>query len=188
MTEALTTGEVAQRCGVSQRTVIRWIERNELKAYQLPGRGDYRITTAEFARFIDTYRMPGNSGQQAISKRVLIVDDERPMAQAIQRVLRQAGFETAIASNGFEAGSLCYTFQPSLMTLDLRMHGLDGIDVLRFLQTAYLPSPLKVLVVSADTGPRLAEALQLGAQAVVKKPFSNDELLHAVRQILAEGT
>lgn len=184
--DVLTTSEVANRCGVSQRTVIRWIERGELNAYKLPGRGDHRVLVTELARFMETHQMPGTPMPQDISKRILIADDEPAMAHAIQRVLRKAGFDTAIASNGFEAGSMLYTFQPELITLDLRMPGLDGIDVLRFLQKAYLPSPAKILIVSADTDDRLNEALKLGARGVVKKPFSNKELLHAAKQILAE--
>ncbi len=187
MIKVLTTSEVARHCGVSQRTVIRWIDRGELNAYKLPGRGDHRVLTTELARFIGVYRMPVASAPQEVPKRVLIADDEPAMARAIQRVVRKAGFETAIASNGFEAGSLLYTFQPGLITLDLRMPGLDGIDVLRFLQKAYLPSPFKILVVSADTNDRLAEALKLGAHGVVQKPFSNEELLRAVMRIFEES-
>lgn len=184
MPEVLTTSEVARHCGVSQRTVIRWIKRGELNAYKLPGRGDHRILATELARFIDTHQMPGVSKPQTSVKRVLITDDEPAMAHAIQRVLRLAGFETAMASNGFEAGSLLYTFQPGLMTLDLRMLGLDGIEVLRFLQKAYLPSPVKILVVSADMDERLAEAMRLGAHGILKKPFTNEELLQAVKDIM----
>jgi CheY-like chemotaxis protein len=105
------------------------------------------------------------------------------MAHAIERVLRRADFETAIASNGFAAGAMLPTFKPGVLTLDLRMPGLDGLDVLRFLQKAELAAPLKTLVVSADTETRLQQALTLGAHGVIRKPFTNDELVEAVEQM-----
>ena len=119
----------------------------------------------------------------APARRVLIADDEPAMAHAIERVLLRAGFETAVAANGFEAGAMLPTFKPGVMTLDLRMPGVDGLDVLRFLRRTELPAPVKVLVVSADTEARLREALALGAHGVVRKPFTNDELLAAVEQM-----
>jgi CheY-like chemotaxis protein len=98
-------------------------------------------------------------------------------------VLRGAGFETAVASNGFEAGAMLPIFKPALMTLDLRMPGMYGLDVLRFLKKNELPAPLKTLVVSADSEERLQMALALGAHGVVRKPFTNEELLAAVEEM-----
>lgn len=183
MSQVLTTGEAARVCGVNFRTVLRWIERGLLHAYKLPGRGDHRVPIEELRRFMRENGIPDRSQPTALARRVLIADDEPAMAHAIERVLIRAGFETAIASNGFEAGAMLYTFKPGVMTLDLRMPGIDGVDVLRFLRSAYLPSPLKTLVVSADTDARLQEALSLGAHEILRKPFANEELLAAVEQM-----
>lgn len=185
MPEVLTTGEAARLCGVNFRTVLRWIERGLLHAYKLPGRGDHRVPIAELRHFMRENGIPDPSQPMALARRILITDDEKFMARAIERVLIGAGFETAIASNGFEAGAMLHTFKPGLITLDLRMPGLDGIDVLRFLQNAHLPVPLRTLVVSADTEARLQEALALGANGIVRKPFANEELLAAVEQMYA---
>lgn len=186
MSEVLTTGEAARLCGVNFRTVLRWIERGLLHAYKLPGRGDNRVPIEELRRFMRENGIPDPSQPLVLAKRILIADDEKSMARAIERVLTRAGFETAIASNGFETGAMLYTFKPGLITLDLRMPGIDGIDVLRFLQSAYLPAPLKTLVVSADTEMRLQEALALGANAIIRKPYVNEELLAAVERLYAE--
>ncbi|MBI3286099.1 MAG: response regulator [Burkholderiales bacterium] len=186
MSEVLTTGEAARLCGVNFRTVLRWIERGLLQAYKLPGRGDHRVPVEELRRFMRENGIPDRSQAPPLARRILIADDEKSMARAIQRVLKSAGFETIIASNGFEAGALLYTFKPGLITLDLRMPGIDGIDVLRFLQNAYLPGPLKTLVVSADSEARLQEAQDLGAAAIIRKPLDNAELLAAVERLYAE--
>lgn len=183
MPDVLTTGEAAHICGVNFRTVSRWIERGLLQAYKLPGRGDRRVLGVELLRFMRENNIPERNASASLTRRVLIADDEPSMARAIERVLRQAGFETMIASNGFEAGALLSTFRPGVMTLDLRMPGSDGLEVLRFLQTAELPTPTKILVVSADTDSRLQEALNLGADRVLRKPFGNDELLLEVERM-----
>lgn len=183
--ESLTTGQAAKLCGVNFRTVSRWIDRGLLQAYQLPGtRGDRRVPVAELRRFMRENNIPDPWQAAAAPRRALIVDDDPAMARAIERVLRLAGYETARAAGGFEAGALLYTFQPSVMTLDLRMPGMDGIEVLQFLQRTPPPAPLKVLVVSADSAARLAQARQLGADGVLPKPFANEALVQAVARLL----
>lgn len=184
--KVLTTSEVARLCGVSQRTVIRWVERAELHAYKLPGRGDHRVTAAELRRFMRKHGMPDSTEPQDAAPRVLIVEDDGVMARAIQRVLKRAGFETASASNGFVAGSMLHSFRPALMTLDIRMPGMDGLEVLRALRKTPPPSALKVLVVSGSDREELAAALRAGADGVLVKPFSNEELLDAVHGQFAD--
>jgi excisionase family DNA binding protein len=180
--DALTTSEVARRCGVSQRTAIRWVERGELRAYKLPGRGDRRVPAAELRQFMRRHGIP-EPGAETGPTRVLIVEDDLAMARAINRVLKRAGFETAFAGNGFFAGSLLHSFRPALMTLDIRMPWMDGLEVLRLLRKTPLPAPLKVLVISGDESARLDEAVRAGADAALAKPFSNEELLEAVHAL-----
>lgn len=194
--DVLTTGEVAKRCGVTVRTVQRWLDRGLLKSFQLPGRGDHRVAVEELRRFmrdhgipdaplVDQSRTTGTITDQdhATPRRVLIADDERYMANAIARVLNGAGYQTSIASSGFEAGALLHSFAPHVLTLDLRMPGLDGIGVLQVINKIAFAQPLKVLVVSADSDVRLNEATQLGAHAVLRKPFDNDALIAAVDRL-----
>ncbi|HEX8958041.1 MAG TPA: response regulator [Burkholderiaceae bacterium] len=183
LSDPLTTGEAAKVCGVHLRTVLRWIERGWLRAYQLPGRGDHRVTVEELRRFMLEHRIPDHTRPVAAPRRALIVDDEPAMAHAIERVLKRSGFSTAVASNGFEAGATLYSFRPAIMTLDLKMPGMDGLAVLRFLQQAELPAPLKTLVVTADSDERMEEARALGADAVLSKPVANQELLATVERL-----
>lgn len=183
MSDILTTGEAADICGVNFRTVMRWIDRGLLQAYRLPGRGDRRVLRDELRRFMLENGIPDRSISNELPRRILITDDEPAMAHAIERVLRGAHFETAIAANGFEAGAMLPMFKPGVMTLDLRMPGMDGLDVLRFLQKTDIGVPVKIVVVSADSETRLQTALTLGAHAILRKPFSNDELTAAIQGI-----
>ncbi|HLA31002.1 MAG TPA: response regulator [Pseudomonas sp.] len=188
MSEVLTTREAARLCGVSFRTVIRWIERGLLQSYRLPGRGDHRVPVQELQRFMRENRIPAaepaQTPTQTLARRVLICEDEWAMARAIERVLDGAGYETAIAADGFAAGAMLHSFKPGLLTLDLRMPGLDGLGVLRFLRDNPPASALKILIVSADSESRLQEARDLGAHAVLRKPFDNEMLLATVARLL----
>lgn len=184
MADVLTSSEAARLCGVSFRTVIRWIERGQLQAYKLPGRGDHRIPVTALRRFMHANAIPEPPEMATeMARRILIAEDEPNVARAIQRVLRQDRYETAIAPDGFEAGLLLNTYRPGLMTLDLRMPGLGGLDVLRVLRENPLPFACKVLVISGETPSRLEEALALGADGVLSKPFANRDLLASVRRL-----
>jgi two-component system response regulator VicR len=113
-----------------------------------------------------------------LQRRVLIVDDEVAMARAISRVLRRAGFESLFATNGLQVRSLLCTFKPALLTLDIQMPWVDGMDLLQLLRDSPRNRPFKILVVSA--APRPERALAAGADAVVAKPFTNQELVDTV--------
>ena len=179
----LTTGEIAQYCGVNFRTVIRWIKRGHLKAYQLPGRGDNRVEIHDFLRFLTEHHMPIPQEFRQSSPRVLIVEDEPAMASTIQRLLHRHGFETSIALNGVHAGTLLESFSPTVMTLDLKMPGLGGLDVLKFVRQSENLKDIKILVVSAMPRHELEEALAAGANDVLEKPFENDILVEKVSHL-----
>jgi excisionase family DNA binding protein len=187
MAEVLTSSEAARLCGVSFRTVIRWIERGHLQAYRLPGRGDYRVPVAELHRFMQANAIPEPPElHREMPRRVLIVEDEPHMVRAMERVLKGAGFATASAGDGFAAGVLLHAYQPGLLTLDLRMPGVDGLAVLQTLRENPLPFACKVLVVSGEAPARLQETLALGADGVLAKPFTSEELLTAVARLYGE--
>jgi excisionase family DNA binding protein len=179
----LTTGEIAKYCGVNFRTVIRWIERGLLKAHQLPGRGDNRVEVHDFLAFLRANEMPIPEEFLDRSRRVLIVEDDAAMAAAIQRTLKRAGFETRVASDGFRAGTLLGTFLPGVMTLDLRMPGIPGIDVLKFVRLAERLKDIRILIVSAMPRKELDEALAAGADDVLEKPFKNQDLVEKVSRL-----
>ncbi|MFP8966090.1 response regulator [Pokkaliibacter sp. CJK22405] len=184
MKKALTTGEVAKYCGVNFRTVIRWIERGQLKAFKLPGRGDNRISIEHFVAFLREHDMPVPSEFQELSRRVLIIEDQPQMAAAIERVLRRAGLETRIVSDSFQAGTQLAEFNPSMITLDLQMPGLNGFHVLDFLRQDDRYRGVKVLVISALSEKQLQSSLEQGADEVLSKPFDNQQLLDKVASLL----
>ncbi len=179
-----TTGEVASFCGVNFRTVIRWIERGLLPSHRLPGRGDHRISEPDLVDFLQQNELPLPPTMDN-SNRILIVDDEPAMVRAIERVLKRNGFETRAAADGFHAGTQLVDFAPGLMTLDLQMPGLGGLNVLKLLRADKRYANLRVLVISGLPEPMLLQALEEGASAVLRKPFTDLELESAIQELRA---
>ncbi|MBL8830513.1 MAG: response regulator [Planctomycetaceae bacterium] len=180
-----TTGELARYCGVSFRTVLRWIERGTLRAHKLPGRGDHRVKVEDFLEFLALHEMPIPAELRApkMAPRVLIVEDEHHMARAIERPLQRAGFETKHAADGFRAGTLLGTWRPHVVTLDLRIPGLSGYDVLAFLRGTSDLDQVRILVLSALSDRELHDALRLGADRALAKPFENEQLVSVVAHL-----
>jgi excisionase family DNA binding protein len=177
-----TTGDVAKFTGVNFRTVIRWIERGELSGYKLPGRGDHRVTKSSLVIFMVSNGMPIPLELSGVELKALIVDDDAPMANAIARVLKRAGWDVQVANDGFEAGMHLISFQPSLLILDLKMPSMDGFSVLASTRDKPEFDPLKILVVSGQQQGELDKALKSGANAALAKPFSNEQLLAVVEK------
>lgn len=185
--QALTTGDVAKYCGVSFRTVIRWIEGGRLKAYRLPGRGDNRIHVDEFLRFLGEHDMPVPEELTDSQRRVLVVDSDPVLADEIARTLSEKGFETETASNGFEVGCALEHFSPAVMTLDLNVSGLSGEDLLAYIRSQQDHKQTKILILSADSIDRLEGILASGADDFLQKPYTPSLLVEKVAE-LADAT
>ncbi|MFK5984086.1 MAG: response regulator [Pseudomonadota bacterium] len=184
--QTLTTGEVAKYCGVNLRTVIRWIDKGHLKSFKLPGRGNNRILLLEFLSFMNQYGIPIPEDFRSYTRKILIVDDEKAMANSIQRSLRVAGYETALAFDGFQAGETINSFVPALMTLDLQMPGVDGLKVIKYVREKAHLSRLNILVISGLSEEHLNRAVEAGANDTLSKPFETEILLEKVDTLLKQ--
>ena len=113
--------------------------------------------------------------------RVAVVDDELFFREAISEVLDAAGIECVTAENGNQALDLAEDETLGVMLLDIRMPGMDGIEVLRRVRERR--PTLRVLVLSASTDQEtVLEALRLGANDYLAKPLHDEELVHSVRR------
>lgn len=185
-----TTGEIAKYCGVHYRTVIRWIEQGDLKAYQLPGRGDNRVTLADFVMFLKEHKMPvPESLSQALGKKkILIFDENVATARSLQRVIRDAGYEAETASDGFQAGILLTTQKPQLLLLDMGAQGVSAGNMLDFVgKNREVVSATRVLVLSGLKSESSQKLVKQGADDVVQKPVEKKELLLKIQKLLGEA-
>ncbi|MFD0588221.1 response regulator transcription factor [Paenibacillus sp. GCM10027627] len=117
-----------------------------------------------------------------MERRVLIVDDEREIAELIEIYLRNEGYQTAVAFDG-EAALAAYEQNPfDLVILDIMMPKLDGLEVCRRLRK---DQHVPILMVSAKTGDMdKIMGLMTGADDYISKPFNPLELLARVRSLL----
>lgn len=182
---ALTTGEISKYCGVHFRTVIRWIERGELRAYKLPGRGDNRVMVPDFLDFLQRHAMPVPEEFLSAARKVLIAESDESKATTLSAQLHDQGYETEIAADGFRTGLLLETFQPALLVLNLELPGMNGFEVLKFIRDASSRPEVKILAL-ASSGPDAADkARERGADAVLNQPLADHELIKTIESLLA---
>ena len=111
---------------------------------------------------------------------ILLVDDEERILNFIKIKLKASGYGVATANNGQEGLSLVESQKPDLILLDILMPIMDGFEMLKRLRAF---STVPVIVISAHTS-TMGKALELGANDCIMKPFSPDELLNRIRNLL----
>jgi two-component system KDP operon response regulator KdpE len=121
--------------------------------------------------------------------RILLVDDEVSIQRAVAPLLRSRGYDVEVAGNGTEALRVVAERPPALVVLDLGLPDLEGTEVCRRIR---LTSKLPIVVLSARGAEAdKVQALDLGADDYVTKPFGPEELLArirvALRRVATEG-
>ncbi|QGG96509.1 response regulator transcription factor [Actinomarinicola tropica] len=117
-----------------------------------------------------------------MSGRILVIEDEVAIAQAVTARLRSEGFDVVHAADGPEGVALCRSTAPDLVVLDLMLPGLDGWEVCRQIQR---DRHVAVLMLTAkDAEEDLVLGLRLGADDYMTKPFSPRELVARVHAIM----
>ena len=113
---------------------------------------------------------------------ILVVDDERQIAQIARDYLEHAGYSVITAGEGIEAIALARERHPDLVVLDLGLPRLDGLEVAKRLRRES-SVPIIMLTARVEESDRLA-GLELGADDYITKPFSPRELVARVRAVL----
>jgi DNA-binding response OmpR family regulator len=114
--------------------------------------------------------------------RILVVEDDEDIAQALQRSLRMEGYEVRTAGDGRAALEQGRSFAPDLVILDLGLPGLDGLEVARSLRSE---DDVPILILTArDAVESRVEGLDSGADDYLVKPFERQELLARMRALL----
>jgi two-component system KDP operon response regulator KdpE len=113
---------------------------------------------------------------------ILVVDDEKEIVRALQRSLTAHGYTVLTAMNGEEAVQEVARSHPDLLLLDLMMPGMSGLEVCRRVRST---SNVPIIVLSVkDAEYDKVEALDLGADDYIQKPFGMDEVLARIRVAL----
>ena len=117
---------------------------------------------------------------------ILVVDDEVNVRRVLGAMLEQAGYRTARASSGEEALQLVRSQDPDLVLTDLKMSGMDGLDLLRHLRADFPEIPV-VLLTAHGTVETAVEAMKRGAHDFLTKPFDKKRVLEILGKALGEA-
>jgi two-component system, NtrC family, nitrogen regulation response regulator NtrX len=118
-----------------------------------------------------------------VSRRVLVVDDEKGVREALEQLLKYEEFEVQTAASGSEALRIYPEFRPHLVFLDVKMQGMDGLEALRKLRELDHHA-LVVMISGHGTIQTAVEATQLGAYDFFEKPLDTARILLTLRNAL----
>lgn len=171
----MTVNEAAQRLRVSATTIRNWAAEGRLTEQRTAG-GHRRFRAHDvelLAQSLAPHRTP----------QVLIIDDDPAIRFVVREGLQAAGFDVVEAGSGLLGLDAVDTSPPSIVLLDIMMPGIDGFQVMRFLERYNVTVP--VIAFSA-LGPRIEEkARELGAAAYISKPFELSDLVATIRTLVA---
>lgn len=118
-------------------------------------------------------------------KKILVVDDEKPISEIVKYNLVKEGYEVFTAYDGEEALEKVEEVEPDLIILDLMLPKMDGLEVAREVRKTH-DMPI-IMVTAKDSEIDKVLGLELGADDYVTKPFSNRELVARVKANLRRG-
>ena len=117
-----------------------------------------------------------------LGQKIMVVEDELPIAEIVQYNLKKEGYEVRIVGDGREALDVARDWVPDLMLLDIMLPSLDGISVCRELRKTY-PMPI-IMLTAKDSESDIVEGLSAGADDYITKPFSMRVLVARVQAFL----
>jgi DNA-binding NtrC family response regulator len=114
-------------------------------------------------------------------RKLLVVDDEHDICDFVRNFFQERGFEVFTALNGEDALVITKRESPSMVLLDMKMKGMDGIATLKHIKE--MDKAVKVIMVTAmDDQDKMNEAYRLGALDYITKPLVLDNLEQAVEK------
>jgi|GEM_PF-2119592 len=135
---------------------------------------------------LDQFVQNNPGGEARLGRKVLVVDDERNIAELLRLHLEREGYYVSIAGNGEDALRRALQEKPDLIMLDVLLPSISGLDVLRNLKSD--PQTAEIPVVMVSIMPEEQEAYRLGARAYFTKPVYEKELILKVNQLLLPKT
>jgi two-component system, response regulator, stage 0 sporulation protein F len=117
--------------------------------------------------------------------KILIVDDQLGIRILLNEVLQKEGYDTYQAANGFQALEMAQEDLPDLVLLDMKIPGMDGIEILKRLKA--IDQTIKVIIMTAyGELDMIQEAKDLGALTHFSKPFDIDDIRQAAKKYLID--
>ncbi|MBI3926487.1 MAG: response regulator [Armatimonadetes bacterium] len=166
--------------------IILSIVEDEEKCYRL-GANDYLPKPIDRERLLERVSALAASSERG-RQEILVVDDDESVRRALRAMLAGHGYRVREASGGKQALAEIHKSPPDLVLLDLMMPDVTGHDVLRELKQNPAMASIPVVVLTAAEPDEQDRALRIGAESLMTKPFSEQELTAAVRELLSQVT
>jgi DNA-binding NtrC family response regulator len=115
--------------------------------------------------------------------RILVVDDERDICRALEFLLSRDGYKIDTAPSAERALELLNKCEYDLLLSDLRMDGMDGLELLKNVKVSY-PSMIFIIMTAFASVDNAVEAMKMGADDYIVKPFVNDDVKMSIRRLL----
>ncbi|KOO37301.1 response regulator [Priestia koreensis] len=118
-----------------------------------------------------------------MKEKILVVDDQYGIRILLTEVLQKEGYQSFQAANGFQAIEITQRESPDLVLLDMKIPGMDGIEILKRLKE--IDPAIKVIIMTAyGELDMIQEAKDLGALTHFAKPFDIDEIRQAIKKYI----
>lgn len=114
--------------------------------------------------------------------KILLVEDEERLAEAIHHILKKEGYVVDVSSDGLEAQALAETGIYDVIILDRMLPNKEGVEILKALRRQQIASPV-IFLTAKDSIANRVEGLEAGADDYLIKPFANSELIARVRAL-----
>ncbi|MER8041826.1 response regulator transcription factor [Streptomyces sp. NPDC094032] len=131
--------------------------------------------------------MTGQQNEAERAERILIVDDEPAVREALRRSLAFEGYGTEDAVDGLDALAKMESYAPDLVVLDVQMPRMDGLTAARRIRASGSTVPILMLTARDTVGDRVT-GLDAGADDYLVKPFELDELFARIRALLRRSS
>ncbi|QTA87353.1 response regulator [Desulfonema magnum] len=117
--------------------------------------------------------------------KILVIDDEPMVIEAVRKALKREGYEILSACNGEEGLRLYFEHQPVLVILDLRMPVMDGLQFLDYIKLKPLDRSSVIVLTGHGSDYEIEQCFRKGVSAFIRKPFNIYELIGQVRSCIA---
>lgn len=145
---------------------------------------DSEVELGEKPYELETEILEGSQNTENAKGAVLVVDDSKMSRKMLRTILEEEGFAVvAEAGNGEEGVEAYKKYRPAVVTMDITMPKLDGIGALREIMT-YDSNAKVVMITAAGQQQKIIEALKLGAEKFITKPFERSDVVSTIHSLM----
>jgi len=177
-----TTHDLSRLLHVNPRSVINWIEQDLLQSFRTPG-GHRRVRHEDLLVFLRKHKIPIPAALTSGTFNILVIDNNDGIAQTIETSSEgQNSFKVSTAKDGISALLAVGRQRPDLIILDLKISGVDGVEVCRQIKAD--PASQTAVLAIGDQAGDADPALAAGADAFLARPLEGATLLAQMQKLL----